>query len=384
MIRNRLAGTIAALAGVALAATACGTPGSSNNSTASGSGPIKIALVDAQSGQLASLGAWELKGTKLAVNQWNAKGGIDGRKIQLDVYDDQGDPTTGTTLARKVASRGYIAMFGTAESSVTQAMNPILEQAQIPSITSGQSPAIAELGSPFQFFNGPTSVTYDDTLADYLVKTKGYKSYAMISNNGSYGTGEHDAFKAALDQRGITPTDDKVVTEDQKDFSSVLTSIRSHKPQVLFIGTEEVEAGLIAKQARELGITAVFAGAAPIATPVYVQTAGAKNAEGSIASTPYISNDATPAAQQFAAAYRKAYHETAELHGAKAYDGAQIFLNALKATGGKGGQALADQIRSTTYDGLLGTFHYDKSGVGIHETQIGMIKGGKLVAAKGQ
>jgi branched-chain amino acid transport system substrate-binding protein len=382
MNRKRLTTSVSVLACLVLGVTACGGPGDDSSSGDSGSGDIKIALVDAQSGQLSSLGAWEKKGTQLAVDQWNEKGGIDGRKIKLTVMDDAGDPTTGTNLARKVTSGGYVAMFGTAESAVTQAMNPVLKSGKIPSITSGQSPAIADLGSEYQFFNGPTSVTYDETLAKYLVDTKGYKSIAMISNNGGYGTGEHDAFLKALDSRSLKPTDDKVVTTDQKDFSSVLTSIRGKKPQVLFIGTEEVEAGLIAKQARELGIDAVFAGAAPLSTPVYVSTAGADIAEGTIASTPYISNDATPEAKQFAADYKAAYGEDAELHGAKAYDGANIFLTALKATGGKGGSDLADAIRDTTYDGLLGTFQFDDSGVGIHETKIGIIQGGKLTATE--
>src|SRR3954449_4855336 len=131
------AGAAAGVAAVLLAATACGTPGPSKKSGSSGSGPIKIAVVNAQSGQLSSLGAWEYKGAKLAVDQWNAKGGVNGRKIQLDVFDDAGDPTVGTNLARKISSEGYTAMIGTAESAVTVAMSPVLQQAKIPSITSG-------------------------------------------------------------------------------------------------------------------------------------------------------------------------------------------------------------------------------------------------------
>ena len=373
----------AALGGLLIVAlSSCGAPGEDDSSSGSDSGPIKFAVVNAQSGQLSSLGAWELKGVKLAVNEFNAAGGVDGRKVELTVYDDQGDPTTGTSIARKVVGGGYVAMMGTAESAVTQAMNPILRQAKIPSITSGQSPAISALGSPFQFLNGPTSVTYDETLVKYLVETKKFTTFAMITNNGGFGSGERKAFTAALKARGITPTDDKVVTTDQKDFSSILTSIRTKKPQALFIGAEEVEAGLIAKQARELGLASVFVGAAPLATPVYVETAGAANAEGSIVSTPYLSNDATAESKKFADAYQKAYGEAAELHGAKAYDGATIFLTALKATGGKGGQELADEIRRTKHAGLLGDFAFDDTGVGIHETQIGLIKNGTLVAAE--
>ncbi|MFF3411148.1 ABC transporter substrate-binding protein [Streptomyces sp. NPDC002742] len=365
-----------------LAASACSAPGDSSSDEAGSSGPIKLAVVDAQSGQLASLGDWEAKGAKLAVDEWNKKGGINGRKIKLTVFDDQGDPTTGTNIARKLDSGNYIAMIGTAESAVTVAMAPILKQAQIPNITSGQATALVDVKSPFLFLNGPTSTTYDSTLADYLINTKKYKKIALISNNGSYGKGEHDAFTAALKKAGITPVADQVVTTDQKDFSASLSRIRQAKPDVIFLGSEEVEAGLIVKQARDLGIKAPFVGAAPQGTPVFTDTAGAANAEGTIVSSPYLSNDISDASRSFAAAYKAKYGKDAELHGAKAYDGTNIVLTALKNTKVATGKKLADEIRATKYQGLLGDFAYDDTGVGIFKTTIGVIKDGKLSAAQ--
>ncbi|WP_436534298.1 ABC transporter substrate-binding protein [Actinoplanes sp. HUAS TT8] len=366
-----------------LGSAACSAPGSNDNDTRSTDGPIKIALVDAQSGQLSSLGAWELKGARLAVDEWNAAGGINGRQIQLDVFDDQGDPTTGTTLARKIDSENYLAMIGTAESAVTIAMAPILKQAEIPNITSGQSPGLVAAGSEFLFLNGPTSTTYDETLAKYVVDQQGLKSIAMITNNGSYGKGEHDAFLKALTSRNVTPVADQVVTTDQKDFSAVLTGIRQKNPQVVFVGAEEVESGLIVKQARDLGITVPFAGAAPQGTPVFLDTAGAKAAEKTIVSSPYLSNEVSDASKKFAAAYKAKYNEDAELHGAKAYDGTQIMLTALKTSNVATGKALADAIRATRYQGLLGDFAFDQTGVGIFATSIGTIQDGKLVAVTG-
>ncbi|MEU1623062.1 ABC transporter substrate-binding protein [Streptomyces sp. NPDC005722] len=363
------------------AVAACAAPGESGSDAAADSGPIKIAVVNAQSGQLSSLGAWEYKGAKLAVDQWNAKGGINGRKIKLTLFDNQGDPTTGTNIARKIASQHYIAMIGTSESAVTVAMAPVLQQAKIPNITSGQSTALVDVKSPFLFLNGPTSTTYDSTLAKYLVETKKFKKIAMITNNGSYGKGEHDAFTAAAKSLGITPVTDQIVTTDQKDFSAALTTIRQKKPDVVFIGSEEVEAGLIVKQARDLGVSAPFAGAAPQGTPVFIDTAGQKAAEGTIVSSPYLSNDTSEASKAFAQAYQEAYNETAELHGAKAYDGANIMLTALKTTNVGTGSELAEAIRATRYDGLLGQFAYDNTGVGIFKTSIGTITSGKLVAA---
>ncbi|MFJ9123346.1 ABC transporter substrate-binding protein [Streptomyces sp. NPDC102340] len=366
-------------AALAAALTACSAPGESGDSDKDSSGPIKIAVVNAQSGQLSSLGDWEYKGAKLAIDEWNKKGGVDGRKIQVKLFDDQGDPTAGTNIARKLDSQGYVAMIGTAESAVTVAMAPILQQAKIPNITSGQADALVDVGSPYLFLNGPTSTTYDATLAQYLVKEKGHKKIAMISNNGSFGKGEHDAFLKAAKDLGVTPVTDQVVTTDQKDFSSALTKIRAKKPDVVFIGSEEVEAGLIVKQARDLGITAPFAGAAPQGTPVFIDTAGKAAVEDTIVSSPYLSNDVSAASKKFAAAYQAKYNKAAELHGAKAYDGTNILLTALKTSKAATGQKLADAIRDTRYDGLLGDFEFGENGVGITKTTIGVIRAGKLV-----
>jgi branched-chain amino acid transport system substrate-binding protein len=262
-------------------------------------------------------------------------------------------------------------------------MAPILKQEAIPNITSGQSPGLVAVKSEFLFLNGPTSATYDETLAKYIVDTQGIKSIALITNNGSFGKGEHDAFSKALSARGVTPVADQVVTTDQKDFSAALTTIRQKNPKVIFLGAEEVESGLIVKQARDLGITVPFAGAAPQGTPVFLDTAGAANAEGTIVSSPYLSNDVSEASKKFAAAYKAAYNEEAELHGAKAYDGTQIMLTALKNSNVATGKPLADAIRATKYEGLLGSFAYDETGVGIFATSIGTISNGKLVPAAG-
>lgn len=383
-------GSVVAVAAVALAAAACSAPGASSSSSqpsagstgsgtgAAASGPIKIAVVDAQSGSESDLGQFEYRGVKLAVDQANAAGGINGRKIQLTLYDDQGDPTVGTELARKIAADGDIAMFGTAESAVTLAMAPILKSEQIPNITSGQSTKLIDLHSPFLFLNGPTGLTYDSTLANYLVKTKGYKKIAMITNNDSYGAGEESAFSSSLQSLGLSSVASQVVPADQTNMTPALTKIRGSNPQVLFIGAEEAQSGLIVKQAHALGMTAVIAEGAPAGTPLYMSTAGVANANGTIVSSPYLGNDASDAAQTFAAAYTAAYGSAPELHGAKAYDGAKIMIAALKSCNACTGMNLANAIRATQYDGLLGNFKYDGSGVGIFATQIGIITDGKI------
>jgi len=173
---------------------------------------------------------------------------------------------------------------------------------------------------------------------------------------------------------------DHVVAVGQKDFSEALTAIRQAQPDGLFIGAEEIQSGLIAQQARAMGIAATLLGGAPLGTDVFLNTAGVDAVEGAIFSTPYPTNDENDATRAFAKAYQAAFGEAAEYHGAKAYDGARILIQALRDSAGASGRELADAIRAVRFRGLLGDFVFDATGVGIHQTRIATVRSGTVVA----
>jgi branched-chain amino acid transport system substrate-binding protein len=342
--------------------------------------PVRVAIINPQSGDFSSLGKWEHKGVKLAVDEANSDGGVHGRPIELSVFDDQGVAANAARLAEQVGGAGYVAILGSALSGNTLAMAPALASLRIPAITSGQAPSLAALDNPYVFLNSATSTTFDETLAEYVVAELGIRSVALITNDGAYGKGERAAFTASLARRQLAPTSDRVVNLGQKDFTEALTAIRQSKPTALFIGAEEIQSGLIAQQARALGITSTLLGGAPMGTDVFLNTAGAEAVEGAIFSTPYPTNDENDASRAFAAAYQHAFGEAAEFHGAKAYDGARILIQALRDTNAASGLELADAIRSVRFRGLLGDFVFDATGVGIHQTRVATIKDGKILA----
>jgi branched-chain amino acid transport system substrate-binding protein len=366
-----LAGMVVVLSGCAEADPAAEPPAPE---------PIRIAIINPQTGDFSSLGQWEHKGVKLAVDEANAAGGVHGRPIELSIFDDQGVPANAAALAEKVATAGYVAIFGSALSGNTLAMAPHLARLGIPAITSGQAPSLAALRNPYVFLNSATSTTFDETLAEYVVAKKGMTSIGLITNDGAYGRGERAAFTTALTSRSVTPVADRVVRVGQKDFTEELTAIRQQSPQGLFIGAEEIQSGLIAQQARSMGITATLLGAAPMGTDVFLNTAGGDAVEGAIFTTPYPTNDENDATRAFAAAYQTAFGAAAEFHGAKAYDGARILVQALRDTNGATGLELADAIRSVRFRGLLGDFAFDATGVGIHQTRVATIDRGTVVA----
>jgi branched-chain amino acid transport system substrate-binding protein len=342
---------------------------------------FRVALISALSGQNAALGDWNYKGVALAATQLNKTKNsyMYGVKFHIDRFDDQGDPTTANNLAQQAVSKKYDFVYGSALSTNALAMMPVLAAAHIPQFTSGQSDKILAQGSKFIFMDSTPSSVFDATLAKYAVDKKKLRRVAIISNNGAYGKSEHDAFLAELKKRNLEPTADQVVTPDATDMSGALSKVRDSNPQALFLGMEEIQSGLTVKQARSLGIKATVVEGAPAVTPVFLNTAGQANVEGTIVSSPYLSNDLNARTRAFSEAYKKAYGDDAELHGAKSYDGFMILATALRSLKGKWTpETLSAAIHKVKYTGLLGRFEFDGTGLGLHETQIGIIKNGKL------
>lgn len=363
--------------------TACGNTGSgSGGGTGSNnnSSVIKIGEIGAISGDLASLGTWNEQGTQLAVDQINAKGGIHGKKIKILSLDDQGDPTVAVDDAKKLLNEGIVAAIATPESTTTLATVPVFAQAKVPQITAGEDPKLTQQGSAYVFRDDASSGVFNQTLADYVVNTLGLKRIALITNTDSFGQGNLSTMKADLKALGITPVASEVVSPSAKDFSAQLTTIKQANPQALFIGTEEVEMGLIAKQARSLGIKATFIAGQGADTSLYINTAGQNVADGTVFDTTYVSNSATPQAAAFAKLYQSKYGKAPDSHVAKAYDGAEMLIQAMEnAYPHLDGQHIAQALHNLSYSGLTGDFKYNSAGEGLFKTTMGTIKNGQPV-----
>lgn len=372
---------------VAFAAAGCNSSGAASPSTAAGTsststGPIKVAQISAHSGTLAQLGAWDKQALDLAFKEKNDAGGVCGRKLELTVFDDQGDPTVGVNVTRQALESGVVAAFATTESTVTLAVIPLFQEAKVPHFTAGQSDKIAQQGSAYVFRDGPPAAAFNKTLAAFATKTKGWTKFSMVTNTGAYGVSEHDAFLAELTKASIKPLNDSTVTPEAQEFTAQLNEIQRLKPDAIYTGMEEIETGLFAKQARDFGIAVPIIGGPPAGTPQFVKVAGAA-AEGSFFSSPYITNDANDQTRKFAAAYKALNNEDPEFHGAKGYDGAQLLFKAIEATcSDVTGEAIAKALHGiASYQGLQGEFSVKENGETLSQTQIGTIDGGvaKLV-----
>ena len=321
--------------------------------------PIKFAIIGAMSGTNAILGEWAKKGITLAVEEKNKAGGIQGRQIELVIYDDEADPTKSVNLAQKVCTDDKVmAAFATTNSTSAIADIPIFQQYKIPQLTNGTSVDFTKKGSAYAFRVTPNSLGYEYTLINFLVKTKGFKKFAIIQDTSSYGKSESDAQVAALGENGLTALARESYSIDDKDFTGQLTKILQTQPEVLLLASSEVAAGLIAKQARKLGFKGQLAGPTAVGTPKFIETAGADIAEGSIFSTVFLPNPDDPINDKFVKAYRARWGEDPDFHGANTYDGMQLLFIAMEKANPLTPENVAAELHKIKgYKGIQGEFN---------------------------
>lgn len=397
-LRGRRRRALIAGVAVALAVAGCGpSAGASPSASTAASGPpaasatpagsatvappsgepIKVAQIAAHSGQLAQLGAWDKEALDLAFKEKMDAGGVCGRPLELSEFDNQGDPTVGVNVTRQALETDIVAAFATTESAVTLAIIPLFQDAKVPHFTAGQSDAITKEGSAYVFRDGPPAAAFNKTLADYALTTKKWTKIAMVTNTGGYGDSERKAFAAQLTAASIQPLLDATVAPETQEFTAQINEIKRLAPEAVYTGMEEVQNGLFAKQLREFGITVPMIGGPPGGTPQFVEVAGAA-ADGSIFSSPYITNDANDKTRAFAAAFKAMHGKDPEFHGAKGYDGAQLLFQAIEATCDSiTGETIAAALHKISgYEGLQGTFTVRENGETLDKTQVGVLEGG--------
>lgn len=366
---------VALLCSLLVVLAACGSSGSTTTDTS----PIEVGWDGPLTGVNADLGKWDIQALQLALDEINAKGGIHGRQIHLTRYDDTAQPAQGISNVQRLISQNHIvACFCSPNSGVTLAVIPVLMKAKIAQITPGLAGSLTAQKSAYIFRDTPAGDSYEKPLITYLVQTMHFTKFAQITSTTEYGQGEAAFQQQFLQEQGLKPlgTLQKYSPSDT-NFTGQLNALLATNPEVLLLGGEEVTSGLIAKQARQLGFKGQFAGGSPIGTPTFITTAGDAS-EGAIFTNAYVTNDKNEQSKAFAAAYQAKWGEEPESHGAKAYDGAQLLIQALNAAYPTiTGESVAKAMHNIQgYQGLQGVCSFDATGEGFHDAEVGIIKNG--------
>jgi branched-chain amino acid transport system substrate-binding protein len=343
-----------------------------------GSKYVTVGAVGPVTGAAATFGISTKNGDQLAVDEWNAKGGVLGKQIKEVFADDKGDPAEGATVYTKLIQQDKVcAIVGTVMSKVSLAGAPICQAAKIPMVaTASTNPKVTEVGD--YIFRACFIDPFQGTVgANFAYNNLKARKAALIYDLGNdYTKGLAEFFKAQFIKLGGKIVADEGHDTGITDFKAQLTRIVQAKPDIIYNPDYYNDVALIAKQARELGFKGPLMGGDGWDSPDLVKIGGSA-VEGCYFTNHYSKDDTRPVVQDFVKRYQAKFNEVPDALAVLAYDAMGITLNAIKTAGSTKGPAIRDALAASDYNGVTGEIKFDANRNPIKSAVIIEIKNGQ-------
>ena len=322
---------------------------------------IRIGAVLPLTGGAAQWGVPARNGVMLAVDQINAAGGINGRKIALNLQDDQCDPTKGVSAVQNLISTDKpVAIVGAVCSSVSLAIAPILEKNRIIMISpASTSPLLSNAGN-YIFRDIPTDKLRADVFAKYIID-QGVKDLSILYINNDGGVGATDAFIQAYQKLGGTVRFKDAYQQGQTEYLSEVTKAKRASPEAIMIVSYPSDTSILLRELRQLNFRGkIFALTEALDDPAIVKAAGnAANGVVYIVPAPAEGQQTT----EFADQYKAKYGSAPPLYAAEAFDAMYLLKKVCSEVPSLDPAQLADSLHAIRgYQGASGSITFQKSG----------------------
>jgi branched-chain amino acid transport system substrate-binding protein len=324
-------------------------------------GPIVIGTLGSLTGSEASFGTVVRDGIQFAVEEVNAAGGVKGRKVELRSYDTQGRIEESVAAAQRLLTQDRVVLLlGDVTSSGSLAIADAAQAARVPMVTpSATHPDVTKKGS-FIFRTCFIDPFQGGAMARYARETLKLERVAVLhdaKNASSLGLSE--AFQEAFQKLGGTVVAVETYSKGDTDYRAPLLAVKKVKPQAVYLPGFYSEVGVIARQARELGLRQpLLGGDGWESDRIFELAAGAL--EGAYYSSHYAEDNPAPELQRFISAFRTRYGRNPEAASALGYDAARVALAAMQRAESLDGPVLRDAIAATKdFPGATGTLTLD-------------------------
>ncbi|HJU93293.1 MAG TPA: ABC transporter substrate-binding protein [Pyrinomonadaceae bacterium] len=349
-----------------------------------GGDKIRVGVFMSLTGTTANFGISSVNGIKMAAEEVNAAGGINGKQIELLVQDDRSDASEAATIVTKFVTQDQVhAILGEVASSRSIAAAPIAQNAKIPMLTpSSTNPEVTKKGD-FIFRSCFIDPIQGAAIAQFAAKTLGAKNAAiMVDRKNDYSTGLEEVINDVFTKMGGKIVATQSYQEGDQDFNAQLTSLKGANPEVIFVPGYYNDVGLIAKQARDKGITVPLVGGDGWdSTQLYA--IGGKSLNGSYFTNHYSPYDTDPKVTKFVDGYKAKYGSVPDALAATAYDAAHIMFDAIKRSKSLNGPDIRDALAATKdYPGVTGTVTFNQNRDAVKPIVMIEIKDGGLYAVR--
>lgn len=362
---------IAALLGFGLVLSGCDnktpaggtgpTTSTTDKSTAPAGNEIVIGEYGSYTGSEADFGIGTHEGIELAIAERNAAGGINGKKVRLEKEDDMSDATKAeTAVKRLIDEKKVVAVLGEVASGASLAGGKICQERGIPMVSpSSTKPSVTE-GRDFVFrvcFIDPYQAAVVARFAKDGVKAN---RVAIFTNKSQpYSVGFSEEFKKAFTKYGGQVVVEQSYSPTDQDFRGQLTAIKASNPDAILIPGYYSDAGSIAKQARDIGITIPLLGGDGWDSPKLIEIGG-DAVNGCYFSNHMSIKDTREKVQNFVKKYKDQYHKDPGALTALGYDAANVLMDAMAKVSTLDGKAIRDALAQTKdFDGVTGKITID-------------------------
>jgi branched-chain amino acid transport system substrate-binding protein len=347
-----------------------------------GSGTVKIAILAPLSGDVATFGESTRNGAMMAVEEWNAKGGVLGKQIEVVVEDSQCSAEAAVSAANKVIDQdGVKFIIGEVCSS---ASIPISEVAmakgifQISPTSTNPSVTVDEAGkTKSTIFRACFIDPFQGTVgAKFALENLGAKTAAVFLDQGNdYVRGLAEFFRDAFEAGGGEVVVWETYTGEDQDFSAILTKVKDASPDVLYLPDYYSTVNLIAAQAREKGVTAVMMGGDGWDSSDLDVTV----VDGGYFTNHYSADDPRPVVQDFVKKYQEKYGSVPDALATLAYDAANILFQGMENAKSAEPAEVAKAVETGSFPVVSGDISYDASHNPVKAAAMLQVSGGNVI-----
>ena len=296
--------------------------------------PVRIGFFMSITGRDASFGEASLRGARLAVDELNASGGVLGRPVELVVEYNRSLAGESATAAKKLISRDRVAaLVGECSSARTLEAASVAQAGGVPLVTpAATSPRITQVGD--EIFR----VCFADPFQGRVIATFARRRLGLgraallVDSSAPYSVGLAEYFSRTFTALGGEIVATQSYMGSETDFRAQLTAIRAARPDALFLPGYYVAAGLVARQARELGMKATLLGGDGFEAPQLLEIGGAA-LEGTYYATHFAVESTGKASRGFVEAFRGRYGTVPNGLAALTYDAVRLVADAIGRAG---------------------------------------------------
>ena len=367
------------LGAVVLGSLVAGCKGGGDKQDASA---LHIGVITSLTGPAAAFGQAHKNGYTVAVNQLNAKGGVLGKKVVLEFYDDQSKPDQAVQGVAKLVDQDHVPIIlGAYSSENTRAIVPAVTQKQIPLLMpTATADNVMESGSPWVFRICAGANDYAAATIDFLKHNGEPKTIAIVYENTNFGQANGKAMHGAATAAGMTIVAEEAYQASSPDYKAMLQRVAAASPEVVYFASYLLDASTLMRQSEQVGLNPKFvtsAGTGFAAAEFPTDKGAGKYAEYTISVSQWLPTAKWEGSQQFDDEFTKLTGSHPAYHAMEAYASLIVAADAITQAKSEQPKAIADAIRAEKITTAFGPIAFDAKGQNAHPVLITQVQSGQ-------